>query len=147
MFRRWTCRCLVWRDGADSTPYLPKEEPYILFELLPSWGFCLAACNQMTGLTAQQLSFSSYWAELSTSLCLLLEGHILFGPHLLSARMGTSMCCLRPPRFPVLHQQGLSGGGLGMCSSLQGCAPVFLDHKAKPSFKAIVSTVLVLLGL
>lgn len=69
MLRRWTRRCLAWRDRADSTPCLPKEEPYASFELLlPARGLCLPTrCLEPNdGLDCTAASFSRRQAELSS---------------------------------------------------------------------------------
>lgn len=83
-------RGVAWRDRAEATPCLPREQLDILFEpLLP---FALA-----------QVPVTQQWAWLHHSFilteprsrsCLPFEGHILSGPRLWSARMGTSTCCL-----------------------------------------------------
>lgn len=133
-------RGVVWRDRAEHTPCLPREQPDVLFEpLLPCQALCPhpGACDPAMGLAASQPWFSQSPAA-------------------------DPVCCLRVTSFLVpasclpewyFHLLSLSGEvscpalAVGVCSSLQGCDPVFLHQKAKLNSRAIVSRALLWLLL
>lgn len=124
--REAATRGVAWRDRAESTPCRPREQPDILFEpLLPCQALCPrpGASNGLGCITAVVLT------EPSSRSCLLLEGHIPSGPHLLSANND-----LLSPNGEVSCPPLV----VGVCSSLQGCDPVFLHQKVKLNSRAIV---------
>lgn len=130
----------MWRDRAEYTPCLPKEQPDVLFEpLLPCQALCPrpGACDPAMGWAVSQLRFSQSPAA-------------------------DPVCCLRVTSFLVpascqpewyFHLLSLSGEVscpppvVGVCSSLQGRDPVFLHQKAQLNSRAIVSRALLRLQL
>lgn len=144
-------RCLAWRDGADSTPCLPKKEPYALSEfLLPSLG----------PLLASQLPVTERWAQLHGSSRSQDVGQSSAPARVCCSRVTSFLvpasCQLERvlPRFVSDWRGFLSSTGegcqeevWGACSSLQGCDPVFLNQKPMLKFRAIISTSPALLPL